>query len=364
MNELRVTVQPGTGYDLLMSAALLANPEASRRLDATRAIRQRAEAIDGGLLVGLFENIGREPFLNLLGFVHAMTDEPTAANAVAAISAATPRELHLTIAGYYRRAFRITTPPAVIRAAVDGDGAAIAEFKSTSYPHVSHWQASLRNMLGRSHEDVHAELTGALRDWLSGGFTGLEADIDRQLAADVAVVRPQLAGADLDTMLQRLVPGITFAREVGQELVVLTPSVLVKPGFALADYGTTMIIVYPAAGELEGSNKPPDRLVRLTKAMGDELRLRALRELRDGPMVATELAKRLGVPRTTIHHHVSILMNAGLVRMSVDDARTGSIQLRPEAVAELSELAQAWLLGRVQSAEPADTTDATGRDAR
>jgi DNA-binding transcriptional ArsR family regulator len=351
MNELRVTVQPGTGYDLLMSAALLANPEASRRLDATRAVRQRGEAIGDGSLVEVFERIGREPFLNLLGFVNAMTEEPTAENALAAIAAADPLELHLTIAGYYRRAFRITTPPTVIRAAIGGDESAIAEFKRTSYPHVGHWQGSLRNMLGRSHEDVHAELAGALRQWLVAGFTALEPEIEARLAADVAVVRPQLADADLDTMLQRLVPGITFARELGNDLIVLTPSVLVKPGFALADYGTTMVIVYPAAGHIEGSDKPPDRLVRLTKAMGDELRLRALRELRDGPMVATELAKRLGVPRTTIHHHVSILINAGLVRMAVDDARTGNIQLRPEAVAELTELAQAWLLGRVQSTD-------------
>jgi DNA-binding transcriptional ArsR family regulator len=115
-----------------------------------------------------------------------------------------------------------------------------------------------------------------------------------------------------------------------------------------------MVIVFAAAGDVEGSTKPPDRLLRLTRAMGDELRLRALRELRDGPMVATELAKRLGVPRTTIHHHVSILMNAGLVRMSVDDARTGNIELRPESVAELTELAEAWLLGRVQSKGGAD----------
>lgn len=357
MNELRVLVQPGTAYDLLMSGSLLANPAASRSIDATRSIRQRGESIDGGRLLGTFERIGREPFLNLLGFVHAMTDTPTAAAAVAAVAAASPLELHLIIAGYYRRAFRITTPPAVIRAAVEGDAAAIDEFRKTSYAHVAHWQASLGNMLGRSHEDVHAELASALGQWLEKGFAQIEPDIERQLTADVAVVRKQLGGADLDTTLQRLVPGITFAREVGQELVVLTPSVLVRPGFALADYGTTMVIVYPAAGEVEGSNKPPDRLVRLTRAMGDELRLRALRELRDGPMVATELAKRLGVPRTTIHHHVSILINAGLARMSVDDARTGNIELRPEAVAELTELAEAWLLGRVQSRDGVELTE-------
>ena len=87
----------------------------------------------------------------------------------------------------------------------------------------------------------------------------------------------------------------------------------------------------------------PENTVRLLALESDEIMGM------DG--INTELAKRLGVPRTTIHHHVSILINAGLVRMAVDDARTGNIQLRPEAVAELTELAQAWLLGRVQSTD-------------
>ncbi|MEX1169242.1 MAG: hypothetical protein WEE50_03770 [Chloroflexota bacterium] len=37
---------------------------------------------------------------------------------------------------------------------------------------------------------------------------------------------------------------------------------------------------------------PPDTLVRLGKALGDPLRLRALREPRDGPLTLTDLAER------------------------------------------------------------------------
>jgi DNA-binding transcriptional ArsR family regulator len=77
--------------------------------------------------------------------------------------------------------------------------------------------------------------------------------------------------------------------------------------------------------------------------MGDELRLRALRELRDGPLSATELAKRLGLPRTTIHHHLQILMQSGLVRVAVDDARWGNFELQPGAADELGRLASGWL---------------------
>lgn len=347
MNTLRVMVQPGTAYDLLVSGALVADPSAQKRMPAARSLRQRAAAIDDGELLRTFEHIGREPFLNLLGFVHSMTDQPTATNGVDAIAAADPFELHLALLGYYRRAFRIVTPPVVIRRAIEGDGAAIKEFQRTSYPHVAHWQATLRNLLGRPASEVHSEALGAMRRWLDSGFAEIEMDIASAQASDADIVRGLVADRDLDSVLQRVAPGITFAREVGQELVVLAPSVLVRPGFALADYGSTLVIVYPAAGPVDGSDKgPPDRLVAMAKALGDDLRLRALRELRDGPMVASELAKRLGVPRTTIHHHIALLVNSGLARMSVDDARTGNIELREEAIEELGELAQAWLFGR------------------
>jgi DNA-binding transcriptional ArsR family regulator len=152
-------------------------------------------------------------------------------------------------------------------------------------------------------------------------------------------VRKLVATRDLDAVLSDIVAGITFTREVGQEVVVLTSSVVVRPGWALADYGPALVICYPAAFKTAGEEDTDARLVVLAKALGDELRLQALRELRDGPMMPSELARRLGIPRTSIHHHLQILTNAGLVRTPVDDARWSTVELRPEGLMELSRLA-------------------------
>lgn len=340
MARLRVVVQPGSGYELLLSATSLADRSSRARIDLAKDLRRRARAIDDGRVLKALSAIGREPFLNLLGFVHAMTDEPTAANAVQAIADAPDDELVLGALGYQRRAFRIPTRPAVIRAAVvDRDPAAMREFKRSSYPDLIHWQATLRHVLSMPYQEAAAEIKMAVSRWYEAGFSELESQFTTIDDRGVDRVRQLVATHDLDSVLAQIVPGITFTREVGQEVVVLTPSVVVRPGWALADYGRALVICYPAPAEGDAEEDADARLVILAKALGDELRLQALRELRDGPMMPSELARRLGIPRTSIHHHLQILTNAGLVRMPVDDARWSTVELRPEGLKELAQLA-------------------------
>jgi DNA-binding transcriptional ArsR family regulator len=341
----RVVVQPGTGYDLLLSACLVASTT-GRRVEAWTTWRGRADAVRSGELTRSVERIGKEPWINLLGFIHARTDEPSAVNAVAAIEAAEPRDLVLAAVGYQRRAMRLVTSPAVIRAAVDGDRAAIDEFRRTSYPDLRHWQATLRELLGAPAATVGRRFVETVRAWFEDVFAEHEPAIAAAQAADASIVRELVASVELDAVLERITPGLTFAREIGQEVLVLAPSTILPGAVALADYGPALVIAYPAGGATELDDVPPDQLVRLAKALADPLRLRALRELRDGPMSATELARRLGVPRTSLHHHVRVLLEAGVARLSVDDARTGSLELWPRALTDVSRLAERWVLGR------------------
>jgi DNA-binding transcriptional ArsR family regulator len=336
-------VQTGTGYDLLMSGPLIADPLTERRIDAAPAIRRRAQAIDDGALARAFERIGRESFISLLGFAYAKTETPTAANVIAALRDVDAREVVLTMAGYYRRAYRSATPPDVIRDAIDGDRNAMREFQQSSFPSMANWQASLRRMLGRDVAEIRADLVAALERWLETGFGEMEPEIDAAQRADAERVRQLVATRELDDVLDQIAPGMTFASELGQSLVVLAPSTLCRPGWALTDFGPSMVIVYPAEPRLE-PGVPPPRLVFMAKALGDELRVRALRELRAGPLSASELARRLGVPRTSLQHHLSILISAGLARLATDDAKWGRLVLRPEALSELSTLAAEWIL--------------------
>ena len=344
MQSIPVLVQPGTGYDLLLACICIADRSTERRIARAADIRRRAEAIDGGDAAKAISHIGRDPFINLLGFAHAKTERVTASAVAGAIRDEDPREVLLTMLGYYRRAYRLSTPPDVIRDAADGDRSAIREFQRSSYPHVGHWQATLRNLLGRPAAEVRDELAAAVGAWHAQGFAELEPEIDAAQRTDAERVGALAATRDFDDVLAQLIPGITFARELGQSLAVLAPSTIIRPGWAMTDFGQVLVIAYPAEPTRTSPSEPPPRLVLIAKALGDELRVRTLRELRAGPLSGSELARRLSVPRTSLQHHLGILVNAGLVRLATDDARWGQLELRPEALEELTALASGWIL--------------------
>ena len=346
MQKVRTIIQAGTGYDLLLTCVTIADPDTQNRIAGAREYRKRAKGIGDGSVFRAIDRVGREPWINLLGFAHSMTDEPTATAVIQAIEEADPREVVLAGIGYSRRAFRMLTPPAVIRDAVDGDRKALREFRRTSYPDLKNWQDTIRRWISMGVEDARGEMAAGLRGWYEGGFIEMEPEISRLQAEETSRARDLVAKtADFDAVLEKLAPTITFTREVGQEVVVLAPSVIVRPRWALSDYGPTMVIAYgiPEPQPAAGPEADTYRLLALAKAMGDELRLRALRELRSGPLSASELATRLGIPRTSIHHHLQILMGSGLVRVAVDDARWGNFELQPGAAEELGRLASSWL---------------------
>jgi DNA-binding transcriptional ArsR family regulator len=125
----------------------------------------------------------------------------------------------------------------------------------------------------------------------------------------------------------------------------------------MTDFGQTLVIAYPAEPTRVSPSEPPPRLILIAKALGDELRVRALRELRAGPLSGSELARRMGVPRTSLQHHLGQLVNAGLVRLATDDARWGQLELRPEALDELATLASGWIL---EGGAPGSGDEASG----
>jgi DNA-binding transcriptional ArsR family regulator len=146
----------------------------------------------------------------------------------------------------------------------------------------------------------------------------------------------------LDRFITTSTNGVEFAPRPGIDRVVMVPSFVNRPLVTYYEFGDTLIIVYPVADESVSADAdaPPLRLVRLSKALGDEKRLRILRALSEGEKTLMELAEMFGVPKTSMHHHMIVLRSAGLVAVGVGQKR---YRLRHETVPDLGALLSGYL---------------------
>ena len=146
----------------------------------------------------------------------------------------------------------------------------------------------------------------------------------------------------LDRFITTATNGVEFAPRPGIERVVLIPSFVNRPLVTYNEFGESLLIIYPVADEsvTAETDAPPLRLVRLSKALGDEKRLRILRALAEGEKTLMELAEMFGVAKTTMHHHMIVLRSAGLISAGVGSKR---YRLRHETVPDVGALLSGYL---------------------
>ena len=293
----------------------------------------------------------------MAGLVHDTPAPRTVAAFLEHLRATDPLEIRLHLVQFYAREVRRMTPPSVIRAAVAGDAAARAEFLKTSYPEWPDWANYLARILEPDPDAFKAELIDVLELWADRVWKPESLTIMPILERDAAAKRELQPTLALDRFITTATNGVEFSPRPGIERIVLTPSFVNRPLVTYLEFGDIMLIAYPVADEsvTAETDAPPLRLVRLSKALGDEKRLRILRALADGEKGLMELADMFGVAKTTMHHHLIVLRSAGLISATVGSKR---YRLRDEAVPDVGTLLNAYL------AAPADAATEPVRPKR
>jgi DNA-binding transcriptional ArsR family regulator len=123
---------------------------------------------------------------------------------------------------------------------------------------------------------------------------------------------------------------------------VLVPSVVVRPWVVTGSAPSTQVIVVPARLDLAADD--PANVLKVTKALADETRLRMLRHLAGGEASLAELVAAVGVAKSTAHHHTVVLRDAGFIVSSFDDDRR--YRLRTDQVEGVGRLVADFLAAR------------------
>ncbi|HEX6474283.1 MAG TPA: winged helix-turn-helix domain-containing protein [Candidatus Limnocylindria bacterium] len=345
-SDLGPTVRflPSTAVELLLSVMPIADPDGRNRMTDGEAWAARAASLparERKTLVAL----GKEPLINLMGLATEGRGAHDAGQLLERMHRLSSVELVLHMVGGYRRTVRRLTPPDVIRAAVEGDRAARREFRETSMPDVDFWQATLGFVLSRPADEIATRALTAFDAWYAQAVQPEEPMLARAQADQLARLSAEQSSWTLEAAMGRVTLGMEYQPPAGVDDVIFVPVSTIRPLIAFLDHRNAAVVAFPIT-EPGAAGDPPANLVLLGKALGDELRLRALRALAAGPSTLQDLAAELGVPRTTLGHHIGMLRAAGLVTMTVDDGRWGRLKLRIGVADELPRMLRDYTTGR------------------
>ena len=340
-----ISIETAAAYELLHSIVVALDDEDADTYDIGPAWIAEARSRAGDELIARLRAVSfgdSDAFRHLLGLAYDSPAPRDVPAFVGHLRETDALELKLHLVQFYARDTRRMTPPATIRAAVAGDADAIVEFLRTSHPEWEPWTAYLRAVLDADAEWLKAELIEVLEAWADRVWKPESLTIVPILERDAAAKRELQRDLPLDRFVTVATNGVEFAPRPGIDRLVLIPSFLQRPLVGHVEVGEVMIIVFPVADESVSAetDAPPLRLVRLSKALGDEKRLRILRALAEGEKTLMELADSFGVAKTTMHHHMIVLRSAGLVTVGVGSKR---YRLRHETVPDVGALLSGYL---------------------
>jgi len=308
--------------------------------------RDHRETLRG--LTGGCEHI----LVRLFSLAHDLGAPGTSGQLLDAVEGLSPADVRLYLLGYYSKRTRRRVAPDVIRAAAAGDPAASRTFLADAAdgPECS---LALSALLAADPTNLRDRLVEALRGWDQAVFRDHIEDVGPLLEREVDRLRRRAAEVAERDFLAEATDGAEVVAEPGTDVIELFPQWVLRPWNVFWEHGTAQIIGVPIPAEHASADpdEPPDRLVNLAKALGDERRLRILRRLTVGPYTLQELADHFGIPKTTLLHHLVILRSAGIVR--VGPGPSGKYSLRPEMPLELHRLLDGYLPAIPRARKPA-----------
>jgi DNA-binding transcriptional ArsR family regulator len=266
---------------------------------------------------------------HLLGIVYETPKPRTFASFLERLRAIDVLELKLHLFGYYSNHPSHLTSPEVIERAARGEAEAKEELLASLLEYSEKYE-SARTLLEADGEDLKAQFLDLLPRWYDHVFLPSSQDWSEAAEQDAGVKRG-LARSNSPTQLTELATrGYQYAPVPGIRTLAFFPSWWMRPWVILWEHKGTKIFCYPIATPAEEGAAPAE-VARVYKALGDEGRLKLLRRLSDGPLTLAQAAEELGVAKSTAHHHLAILRQAGFVTVRDDDDKVYNLRDdRPE----------------------------------
>jgi DNA-binding transcriptional ArsR family regulator len=338
---LAVEIDAAEAAELLLSiATLLAEDDRDTyELDAARIDELRA-AVPPELLRAANELLPEKSASQLLGLVYTTPKPRTASAFLDHLAGTDPVEIRLHMLGYYSG--HHLTEPETLRRAAEGDAEAIAELLRAYAEYIDPGKcATAERVLVSDPADGKRELLALFSGWYEHVLPQIAPATASLAERDAEAKRELVKSVPPEQVVERLAPGIQWAPGPEIDRVVLFPAYSPRPWVYMSEYKRVKIFCYPITLDREpAAPGDPAELVRIYKALGDGSRLKLLKRLQEGPISLTDAAKEVGLAKSTTHHHLAILRQAGFVLIQEGD---DTYRLRPDLRPEPGALLESYL---------------------
>jgi DNA-binding transcriptional ArsR family regulator len=312
-----VEIEAGASFELLLSLAA-----------ASRAPRDDLAPALGQALERVGDSEG-EAWLNLLG-IPLDADARTADELLRAVDSLEPVELRRHLLGRYAWSWCTLAGIDDIEAAARGDGAASARLLAHPRYYGGHAAKSLSVLLALDPVETRERIADAIA---AGSRSLLGASVDDDIRVAESTAQSLLETRPAGTAIERLTSGYRYVPEPEAERVVLIPHLEPALPLVLAQHRSSRLIAYRATPDRSSE----DRLLALGRALADPKRVEILALVGRGTGTAADLIAATGLTRSTVHHHLTQLRDAGLIALE-GHARAYTYISRREASAEAAAL--------------------------
>lgn len=310
-------VAAGTAFELLAELAATSHAVPD---DIPDELRTALEAVG---------DTAGESWLNLLGVPLDAGPPFTAERLVDALRALDPVELRRVLLGRYAWSWCTLVGSDDIEAAAEGDAGAVDRLLDHPRYYAGHAAGSLGTLLSVDPAETQRRLVAAVEAAAAQLAPSAAGDIDAVGDAASALV----ASEPLLSAIERTTDGYRYVPELEAERVVLIPHRERRLPLVLAQHRGARLVVYRVVPERDSEG----RLLALGRALADPKRVEILALVGRGVGRSSQIVGATGLTRSTVHHHLALLRDAGLVALE-GNARAYTYVPRSAAAHEAAAL--------------------------
>jgi len=310
------TLEWGTGYEALLALSMCTGDEPQDSYELGKAWFTKARAAASAQLVSALRALvgtdGPRWFL-LLGMVHEAGGAHDVGRLLSHLRSSRPDDVLTALIGGRLPALRTTEGRVLVKSALAGESRATLALAERSH---AGGPAVIRRLIQTGDKEVKRLTVEVVDRWNREVFSPM-GDNAVALSADVNTRSKSARRMSSHRLVDFSTGGVTYEGEAGIDRVLLVPSIVTRPWITISEWDSTKIICYRAGRPANAAGEPNRDMVLVYRALGDETRLRLLRELAAGDRRLAELVQALGLSKSTLHGHLAVLRTAGLIRLSL-----------------------------------------------